>query len=109
MTINSNEKEKIFLIQPMSGRSECKTKRERQMWDKLLKELGYELIDTYYTENPPENEDARLYYLGKSIQDMAKADYVICAPGWKKHTGCKLEHKIAKAYKKDIIKIKLVK
>ena len=99
---------KYYLIQPMSGRSEEEILKERQVWKEVLKDFG-EVMDTYYTEEVQKNCNAGLYYLGKSIQAMSEADWVICLPHWRKYKGCRIEYKCAKAYKKRILRIKLKK
>lgn len=99
---------KYYLIQPMLGRSEEDILKERQIWEKVLEDYG-EVLDTYFTEEIPNGHSAGLYLLGKSIQAMSEADFVICLPHWRKYRGCRIEYKCAKAYKKRILKIKLTK
>ena len=99
---------KYYLIQPMAGRNKEEILKERKMWETVLEDFG-EVMDTYFTEEAPENYNAGLYYLGKSIQAMSEADFVICLPHWWKRKGCRIEYKCAKAYKKRILKIKLTK
>jgi hypothetical protein len=99
---------KYYLIQPMAGRSEEEILKERQMWKTVLKDFG-EVLGTYFTEEAPKNCNTGLYYLGKSIQAMSEADFVICLPHWRKYRGCRIEYKCAKAYGKKILKIKLTK
>ncbi len=98
---------KVMLIQPMGNRSEEDIMRERNMFSKILKEYGYEVIDTYFKENPPQNVNAGLYYLGKSISAMSEADLVILLPNWDKAKGCKIEYACTKAYGIETLEIQL--
>ena len=100
---------KAFLIQPMNGRKEREIIRERELMKKVLLPYDFEVIDTYFIEKAPEGCNEGLFYLGKSIQAMGEADLIICLPHWRKNKGCRIEYKCAKAYKKNILRINLIK
>ena len=93
---------KIFISQPMNGRSEIDILKERERiyidWLDLLYYGKFdELIDSYTKTNVPYGA-GRLWYLGDDIQKMADADIVILAPGWEKAAGCCVEFEVAKRY-----------
>lgn len=91
-------KTKMFISQPMNGRTEEEIIKERRDIAKLLP-ANCEMLDTLFdldTDNP-------IMYLAKSIEKLAEADCVIFIPGWEDARGCKIEFEIAKAYGKVIV------
>ena len=89
--------QKLFISQPMKGKTEEEIKREREDALKFAKEVlqeDVELIDSYIAENPPKNADMALWCLGRSLAMMSEADIVCFAKG------CKIEHACAVAYGK---------
>lgn len=91
------KEKKLFISLPMSGRDEDEILSIRDYIYKIMKPLGYELMETYYREDAPEDA-GRLWYLGRSIQDLGLADLVIFAPGWRLAKGCLSEHYICDRY-----------
>lgn len=100
---------KVMLIQPMEGRNELDILKERNMIKDIMESNGCEVINTFFTEEPPENINKDLYYLSKSVMVMAVADLVVLLPNWDKYKGCRLEYECAKTYGKEILEIKTVK
>ena len=100
----------VFFSQPMSGLTidEIKTYRQRMINETftfLTEELGYskELIindvNRFFDEKKPEDApDSRLWYLGRSIQAMAEADYIAFARDWASASGCLVEETAARNY-----------
>lgn len=94
---------KLFVSLPMRGLNE-KEIRKRMNYLKYLVELELKeeviLIDTFIKDEPDSEEinDIGLYFLGKSIEEMAYADIAIFANGWMKARGCKVEYKAAVEY-----------
>lgn len=90
---------KIFISQPMRGRTNEEIKNERmeiknQMED-YFKE-GIEVLDSFFEDAP---HDAKpVWYLAKSLEVMSNADVVVFAEGWDKAIGCLIEHAVATAY-----------
>lgn len=100
---NNNEKEntsmKIFISQPMQGKTneEIKTERERLI-AKARERYGedIEVIDSFF-ENAP--ADARpLWFLGKSLELLSTADVAVFAPDWESARGCSVENHCAIVY-----------
>lgn len=94
---------KLFVSLPMRGLSEREIKKRMNYLKSLVEvELGEEviLIDTFIEDEPDSEEinDVGLYYLGKSIEEMAYADIIVFANGWMKARGCKVEYKAAIEY-----------
>lgn len=90
---------KLFISQPMSGKTEEEIKAEREKLieeaTKLIKE-PVEVIDSFLEDVP---DDAKpLWYLGESILLMSTADYVYFAENWFDYKGCRIEHDCAQQY-----------
>lgn len=89
---------KVFISQPMNGKTDDEILAERQAIIELAKEdLGeIEVIDSFFIEAP---HDAKpLWFLGKSFELLADADISYFADGWQSARGCKLEHDACEAY-----------
>lgn len=99
---------RVFFSQPMHGLTDEEIIFERNLMKEefrnfLCYELGFdndvEIIDVNYIFNDPGPEDAgRLWYLGRSIQNMDKADYVCFHSHWRSANGCWVEHSAAEMY-----------
>lgn len=90
---------KLFISIPMHGVDEVDILDTRDLIYKSMCKVGdYELLDTYHRDNVPEGA-GRLWYLGRSIQDLGQADLVIFAPGWNLAKGCVVEHMACEVYK----------
>lgn len=95
---------KVFISQPMRGKSDDEIKRERAaLIAKVREAYGRDVtvIESFFEGAPA---DARpLWFLGKSLQMMAAADLAVFAPGWQEARGCRIEHDCAAAYGIDIL------
>ena len=99
---------RVFFSQPMHGKTEEEIIFERDLmkqefWNFLCRELGFdndvEIIDVNYIFNDPGPEDAgRLWYLGRSISNMDKADYIVFHKDYAKAKGCCVEHSVGYNY-----------
>lgn len=90
---------KVMISQLMNGKSEEEIIKERERVIKKIKESGNEYIDTVYKEEADgEVKNKRIYYLGRSIEDMSKADIVYFMEGWREGLGCRVEHLICDLY-----------
>lgn len=95
---------KLFISQPMRGKSDEDILAERQKAIKSAEEkIGepIEVIDSFFQEAPVDAKP--LWFLGKSLELLAGADVAYFAPGWEDARGCKIEHDAAVAYGLDII------
>lgn len=95
---------RIFISQPMKGKTETEIKVERQkIIDGCIKEYGsdIEIIDSYFEGAPA---DARpLWFLGKSLELLSTADKAYFASGWEGARGCRIEHLACQSYGIKII------
>lgn len=94
---------KVFISQPMRGKSKKEINAARKQAENMARELfgnDVEFIDTTAPIDPltitPKHPDAQL--LGKAIEAMADADMAFFAPGWQAVPGCRIEHAAALAY-----------
>lgn len=93
---------KIFISQPMNGKTEEQIREERADLVKELEKQGNEVVNTIFNDEVPEGYDPALYYLSKAIRALAKSDAVIFMKGWENARGCRAENQIALAYGKYI-------
>ena len=94
---------KIFISQPMNGRSNEEIKVEREYlaykieeYYKHEKKESVQVIDSFIKDAP---QDANsLWFLGKSLELLSTADIAVFAKGWHSARGCVIEHECAVAY-----------
>lgn len=99
---------RVFFSQPMNGLTDEEIIFERDLmkrefWNFLCYELGFdndvEIIDVNHNFNDPGPKDAgRLWYLGRSIQNIDKADYIVFHKDYAKAKGCCVEHAVGYNY-----------
>jgi len=92
---------KVFISQPMKGKTEKEIREERaEIIVKLMNKYpNIEILDNLiFAEEEPENDRKALKLLTKSLFMLAEADLVCMAEGWTKSRGCKIEFDIAREY-----------
>lgn len=96
---------KLFISQPMNGKTEEEIKAERAEIVKCVTERfgEVEVIDSFIEENAPGNANSGLWYLGKSLELLSIADCAYFAEGWQDYRGCKIEHECVMQYGVDIV------
>jgi len=103
--------QKAMLSQPMAGRTDEEIAQARERAIAFLKENGYEVVNTLFTDKWYSQESlmARgvvqipLCFLAKSLENMSLCHTVYFCRGWEAARGCRLEHDAAKAYGLTII------
>ena len=88
---------KLFISQPMRGKTDEEIKEERAKAIEKASELvgePVEVIDSFFEKAPAGAKP--LWFLGKSLELLA--DVVYFAPGWEDARGCIIEHDCAIAY-----------
>ncbi len=96
---------KIFISQPMKGKSEEDIKKERNHLIKKVKENygdDIEIIDFYFDDFDTEKWSP-LRYLSESIKLLSEADIAVFAKDWESARGCKIEHECAIEYGIEVI------
>ena len=102
---------KAMLSQPMAGKTEQEIIETRERAIKALKEKGYEIVNTLFTDEWYSKEKIEergvvqipLCFLAKSLENMSKCHVVYFCDGWQNARGCKIEHDAAVAYGLEII------
>lgn len=99
---------KVFFSQPMHGLTDEEIKLERsymlsEFRDYIINELGFD--DDVVIQDVNNNFDfkgpngcGRLWYLGRSIQAMDEADYIVFHKDYMNANGCCVEHSVARNY-----------
>ena len=90
---------KVFLSQPMNGKTEEQIKEERE---KALAQIRIilpdaKLIDTYITDDLAEKHGG-LRYLARSLDMLDEAHVIFMMDGWEWARGCRIEREAAVAY-----------
>lgn len=94
----------VFISQAMNGRTEKEIKEERDRAVQIVKnKLGpdVKIIDSYINDAPEEANP--IWFLGKSLEHLSKADYAYFCDGWSGARGCRIEHVCAVEYGIPII------
>ena len=90
---------KLFISQPMKGKSDEEILKERENAIKSAKKLlgePVEIIDSFFQSAPVDAKP--LWFLGKSLELLSTADIAYFAKGWEKARGCKIENTCAIEY-----------
>ena len=92
---------KLFVSVPMKCRTEEQIKASIQKMKKIAEiyegeEL--ELIDSYIEDNPPENNNQAIWYLGESLKKLSEADVFIGIEDTWNWNGCSIEDETARRY-----------
>lgn len=91
---------KVFISQPMAGRTEQEIEKEREEVARSVKDMlgeDAEIIDSYIKEKT-EGGDVPLKRLARSLEMLADADYICMADGWERARGCRIERTCAIEY-----------
>ena len=92
---------KLFVSVPMKGRTEQEIRESIDKMKKIAEiyegeEL--ELIDSYIEDNPPQNSNQAIWYLGESLKKLSEADVFIGIDECYVWNGCEVEYRVATAY-----------
>ena len=89
---------KVMISQPMNGRPEEEIEAERERIVDKFNKMHIEVVSTLFTDKAPEDCNAAVYYLGKSISAMKDIDALYMCDGWREARGCRIEYQVAKEY-----------
>lgn len=92
---------KLFISCPMKGRTEEAIRKSMEKMHKIAEvyfDQELEVIPSYIEHKPPENSNQSVWYLGRSIQLMAEADYYIGIEFSDFFKGCYIENHVARSY-----------
>lgn len=98
---------RLFISQPMRGRSDKEILNERAAAIKKAEEIlgeEVEVIESYFEhDNSPKGACKPLWFLGKSIQLLSTADVVFFCDGWQNARGCRVERRCAYDYDLEML------
>lgn len=105
------KKVKVFISQPMRGKSESQIMAERETAIQQVKShfagagtfYDVQILDTYFGNQYGYGDAPPLYYLGKSILLLSEADFAYFAPGWEEARGCVIERMCCEMYEIPIL------
>lgn len=89
---------KVMICQPMYNRSEKEIKKERTEIIEKFEKMHIEVVDTLFEDEPPQDCNEAIYYLGKSIDAMKDIDALYLCSSWNTVRGCRIEEKVAREY-----------
>ena len=90
---------KLFISQPMNGKTDDEIYKERDAAVKRAQEvLGEEvvLIDSYITGCPADAKP--LWFLGESLKKLSNADVAYFCKDWENYRGCCMEFDACSRY-----------
>ena len=90
---------KLFISQPMRGKSDEEIIKERELAIARAKAVigkDVEVLETFFDDFKAGAKP--LEYLAKSIEFLAQADVAYFAKGWELASGCRIEHECAVEY-----------
>lgn len=90
---------KLFISQPMNGRTDEEILAERQRLIEFAEQqLGekVEVLDSFVQNADYKQKPVK--YLANAISVLAEANVAIFANGWEKARGCRIEHEICERY-----------
>lgn len=94
---------KIFISQPMRGKTDAEILAERERAIKVAKVKwgdDVEALESFFQDAPTEAKP--LWFPGESLKVMADADAIILCKGWSDARECKVEIVVAYACKLPI-------
>lgn len=97
---------KLFISQPMNGKSDKEILDERKRLIAEAEERSgekFEVLETFFRGAPA--DATPLWYLGESLRLLGTADVAVFAPGWQDYRGCRIEHDAAVAYGIPIVEV----
>lgn len=97
---------KIFISQPMRGKTDKEILSERAKAIETVKERYHadvEVIDSFFQNAPTDAKP--LWFLGKSLELLSSADVAVFCNGWKDARGCRIEYNCCSEYGIEHIEI----
>ena len=91
---------RVFLSQPMVGRSNDEIQEERdRIFEKLKEKHGPDLIEVpSFFPHAVERGFSPVYLLSNAIRLLSEADIAVFAPNWDDARGCRIEHMVCAEY-----------
>ena len=98
---------KVFISQPMQGKTDEEILAVREQAVALVKEHypeeEIEVLDSFFRDYQPSTGNVALKYLSKSLELLADADLAVFMKGWEEARGCRIENQCAIDYEITVI------
>ena len=102
---------KAMLSQPMAGKTNEEIIATREKAISVLKEKGYEIVNTLFTDEWYSKEKMAergvvqipLCFLATSLENMSRCHAAYFCKGWENARGWRIEHEAAVAYGLEIL------
>lgn len=101
---------KLFISCPMRGRTNEAIAESHERMKRIAEAVfneELEIIDSIVSETPPKDHKEAMWYLGKSIEKLAEADYFIGIGYSDYFKGCCIEDSIANKYGIPVFEVPL--
>lgn len=99
---------KLFISVPMKGRTDDAIKASMEKMHKVAEAMigeELEVIPSFIEDEPPKRVNGAVWYLGKSIQMLAEADYMACVSNPYEWVGCEIEKLTASQYEIPMVEM----
>ena len=100
--------DKLFISQPMADRTDEQILEERAILKAQAEKIfgkQFELVESFFQgDESRKTPNGALYLMGKSLQKMSEAQYVVFHWDYKNYRGCRIEFQVATEYSPDCIK-----
>lgn len=105
MNVRLSQGTKLFISQPISGRTDEEIINEQDTIRDKIKDKydDVELVNTFLTFAP--FRSSPMMILGMSIKMLFGADVAVFAKGWEKEKECQVEHIVCEKYGIKIIEL----
>ena len=100
---------KLFVSQPMRGKTDTEIRAERAIAVRYAQEEmeePFEVIPSYTVGRNFEGKGLAVQYLAESLRLLADADVAVFAKGWEEARGCRIEMMVCRYYGIDTIEMK---
>lgn len=90
---------KLFISQPMNGKTDEEIIHERQIAIRRAKAVikeDVQVIDSFFQKAPIEANP--IWFLAEAIEFLSEADIAYFTVGWEKARGCRIEHEVCVQY-----------
>lgn len=97
---------RVFISLPMTGYSREHIDKEMDRLKAVAMERlgnGIQFEEQIIDMKVPYAAKPRVWWLACDLQELAMADYILMAKGWRMSTGCCIERAVAKAYDIKVI------
>ena len=103
-----SDKIKIFISQPMSGKTDEEIVNTREVAEALITaKYWYEDITFIPSFIKKANDINPIFCLGSAIMKLADADIAFFLPGWKESRGCLIEYEVCERYGIEVCELSL--